>query len=182
MMSSKHTLIVRAEKPFAHESQGFPLRAALTTLRDAAYNALVSAPSVSRAKRPSVAALTALPNGQELTLTVRGDSMLPALEDGDRVRVTRSKMAWPGDIVLVPIGDRLVMHRMLGLRLVGGKLAMVTRGDATSKHDPATPVADVIGVLTRKATTGRSVAPSLRVRLAAVREFAKIGLRRLARP
>lgn len=83
------------------------------------------------------AALRELARELPLAVTVRGECMAPRLRDGDRVAVAPARRYWPGDIVAfhTPQG-RLALHRLLGYRLVAGRLACVTRGDRCSLPDP----------------------------------------------
>ena len=83
------------------------------------------------------AALRELAREQPLAVTVRGECMAPRLRDGDRVSVAPARRYWPGDIVAfhTPQG-RLALHRLLGYRLAGGRLACVTRGDRCGRPDP----------------------------------------------
>lgn len=87
---------------------------------------------------PSLAAgLRELARERPLALTVRGDCMAPRLRDGDRVTVTPARRYWPGDVVAfqTPQG-RIAVHRLLGYRLVAGRLAWVTQGDRCASPDP----------------------------------------------
>ncbi len=75
-----------------------------------------------------------------IALTVRGDCMAPRLRDGDRVAVAPAPRYWPGDVVAfhTPQG-RIALHRLLGFRLLRGRLAYLTRGDRGARPD--TPLA-----------------------------------------
>ena len=91
--------------------------------------------------RPAVAAaLGELAREGPLAAVVRGGSMAPPFADGERVEIAPARWAWPGDVVAFRAADgRIVVHRVLGFRLHGGRLALVTRGDAAPRPDP--PVA-----------------------------------------
>jgi len=96
------------------------------------------APALALGSLPWLATgLRDLARERPLTLTVRGDCMAPRLRDGDRVTVTPARSYWPGDVVAfhTPQG-RIAVHRLLGYRLVGGRLAWVTRGDRCASPDP----------------------------------------------
>jgi hypothetical protein len=104
-----------------------------------------------------------------LTMTVRGDCMAPHLHDGDRVEVAPARRYWPGDVVALPTAEgEIALHRLLGYRLLAGRLACVTRGDRCSRPDaPLAP-----GRLLGRAR----VMPSLADRLRAVAAFAALAL------
>ena len=63
-----------------------------------------------------------------LTIAVAGTSMLPFLEDGDRIEVVRARPALlsPGQVVVFRRGEEIVIHRFLGAR--GG--LFLEKGDA----------------------------------------------------
>jgi hypothetical protein len=124
--------------------------------------------------------------------TVRGSSMAPLLEDGDRVRIARARLYLPGDVVAFRSGDgRLVVHRLLGYRLHHGRLAGVTRGDAVPQTDPPVPFGELLGRVISRAVTRPSTRPSTRpepaplvpwsARLAAVGAFFQLVVRRIRR-
>lgn len=48
-----------------------------------------------------------------LFVSVRGDSMLPLLKDGDKVRITAEKYYQLGDILLFVAYNRLNLHRLV---------------------------------------------------------------------
>src|SRR5579883_2651631 len=74
-----------------------------------------------------------LRDGREVRIVHRGQSMVPALRDGDRLRVAPlDREAAPGEIVLARRGPRLVAHRLVA-REAG---RAITRGDACAADDP----------------------------------------------
>jgi Peptidase S24-like len=99
--------------------------------------------AASRVDSPPQAVLPALRDlagERPIALTVRGDCMAPRLRDGDHVAVAPARRYWPGDVVAfhTPQG-RIALHRLLGFRLLRGRLAYVTRGDRSAGAD--TPMA-----------------------------------------
>src|SRR3954453_11681479 len=108
------------------------------------------------------AALRDLAREAPVEVEVRGGCMAPRLADGERVRVAAGRFYWPGDVVVFRAPDgRLLAHRVLGLRLHRGSLALVTRGDTCVVHDAPVPLARVLG-------RAAGVAPSLADRAAAL--------------
>jgi hypothetical protein len=117
------------------------------------------------------AALRDLAREAPVEVEVRGDCMAPGLADGDRVRVAAARFYWPGDVVVFRAPDgRLLAHRVLGCRLHGGALALVTRGDSCVVHDAPVPLARVLGRVA-------AAAPGPAARAAALRRFLGLALR-----
>lgn len=80
--------------------------------------------------------LRALAREGPVPVRVRGVCMEPWIADGAVVRVAAARVYWPGDVVVAGAPDgRLLAHRVLGYRLLGGRLALVTRGDGCEIHD-----------------------------------------------
>jgi hypothetical protein len=118
--------------------------------------------------------LRELARERPVTLRVRGSCMAPLVADGSRVEIAPAGFYWPGDVVAIAAPDgRLLLHRLLGYRLRGGRLACVTRGDACDSADPAVGPHQLLG------RTLPRPAPAERLR--AVAAFVRLAGRRLAR-
>jgi hypothetical protein len=86
--------------------------------------------------------------------------------------VRAARFYWPGDVLAFAGADgRLVLHRLLGYRLHGGRLAFVTRGDGNPRHDFPVAPARILG--------RAAVAVPFRVRLRALAGCLAIPWRRL---
>lgn len=72
-----------------------------------------------------------LARGDDAVIEVEGASMLPWLRSGDRVRVVPSHVAQPGDVALVLVDGRWVLHRVV--RRDGASTS--TRGDFNRAPD-----------------------------------------------
>lgn len=97
---------------------------------------LLSAPEASRLIRDVVQA------GGELWVSGSGQSMHPTVRHADQVLIVRlDRPARRQDVVLVPYGPRLMLHRVVSI--IGDTLH--TRGDARSHDDPAVSSRDVVG-------------------------------------
>lgn len=84
--------------------------------------------------------------GRPLTLRAEGQSMWPLVRDGELVVV--HPIEGPlvlGDVVLVELGGRLVLHRVIALTAAG----CITKGDAVAAPDPPIPHAHILGVRPR---------------------------------
>jgi len=102
-------------------------------------------PAVTLSTRTLVA-LRELAAEAPVTVTVAGDCMTPTLRSGDRVRVIRAKVLWPGDIVTFQRADgRLLVHRMLGYTLGSHGLSLLARGDHLSREDEPVRLDRVVG-------------------------------------
>lgn len=130
-------------------------------------------PSSSSAA-PVLRAVRELAREEPVPLTVRGGCMAPVHADGSRVAIVPARVYWPGDVVAFQGPDgRLRLHRFLGYRWSGGRLAGVTRGDGCPAHDPPVPLASLLG---------RVPGPvPFRRRLRSALAFGEIVLRRLGR-
>jgi len=88
--------------------------------------------------------------GRPLTLDAQGHSMWPLIQHGDRVVVQPLASFNPvtrGDIVLIVLAGRLVLHRVIAVSSFG----ITTKGDAVARPDPRVDRASVLGVLPRAA-------------------------------
>jgi hypothetical protein len=123
--------------------------------------------------RPVLAALRELAREQPLAVTVRGGCMAPRLRDGDRVAVAPARRYWPGDVVAFrTLEGRLALHRLLGYRLVGGRLACVTKGDGCNLPDAPLAPERLLGraaVAPTWAERGRALLSLLALALGAAR-------------
>ncbi len=90
-----------------------------------------------------VAAL--LREGRETVITPTGNSMLPFIRGGvDRVVLRRTDDVTVGDIVLVHIGGRYILHRLIARD--GDALTLM--GDGNLQGTESCTTADVVGTVT----------------------------------
>ncbi len=96
-------------------------------------------------------------SGQEevLAFSARGASMAPMLPDGTPVMIRTRPAQLPrvGEIVLVPWGDTVALHRVVRVR----NQQIVTRGDGCPADDPPVPVSGIQGVAIHALRKGRSL-------------------------
>ena len=136
-------------------------------------------PSVRLVELPGV--LAAVAPGERMTVTVSGDSMLPALRAGDVLVLLRcgADVLRLGDLAVVDLpGAGLVVHRVLW---VGGACVR-TRGDGSGRMDPPIPHERVLGRVVSARRGGHEVLPGPLGRLVAwSRAFAAAALRHARR-
>lgn len=83
----------------------------------------------------------ALDAGGEIWVTGSGQSMQPTIQHADFVLLSPvPRGARPGDVVLVPLGPGLMLHRVVHVSAAG----VTTRGDARQKNDAPTANCDVL--------------------------------------
>lgn len=93
-------------------------------------------------------------------VTARGGSMWPTIRDGDEVLLVPLGRPRVGDVVVLDLGSRLVLHRVVR----AGDALLVTRGDASRCEDGHVSLADVVGraVAARRGSTVLALVPTLR--------------------
>ena len=97
-----------------------------------------------------------LQEGREAVIIPTGNSMLPFIRGGvDRVVLCRKPAVAVGDIVLVKIGERYILHRVIARE--GDALTLM--GDGNIRGTEACRTGDVIG------TVAEIIRPSGRVRI-----------------
>jgi signal peptidase I len=140
-------------------------------------------PAASHRSRPELPfdAVRDLAREAPVTVTVRGGSMSPLLADGDRVEIAPARFYWPGDVVAFRAGDGLILHRFLGYRRYGGRLAAVTRGDAAPRPDSPVSLDRLLGRVVRVGdrTVRQAGLVSLAARARAAAAFLGLAVRRL---
>ncbi len=98
-----------------------------------------------------------LDEGREVVLRAKGNSMLPYIRDGrDSVVLKKSDSYGVGDIVLVQLPGRFIMHRII--KADGDSFTMM--GDGNVRGTESFTVGDVLGkVIWIVKEDGRRVAP-----------------------
>ena len=99
-----------------------------------------------------------LREGKEVVITPKGNSMLPFIRNGrDEVVLTRlTRPAEIGDILLVKLGTRFVMHRVFEAE--GEKITLMGDGNIAGKEHCV--FSDVIGMVTEiRKRGGRVIKP-----------------------
>ena len=83
---------------------------------------------------------------EPMPVTIRGDCMVPLLNDGDRVMIKHSRFYMPGDILVYcnSSGD-LISHRMLGYYIWKGKWRLLIKADNVLQPDRGVTSKHVLG-------------------------------------
>jgi signal peptidase I len=104
--------------------------------------------AVAHVDRFTPVAVDALAGGLSVTFRAGGDSMRPAIRDGDVIHVAPASAAdiRVGDVVLCRVGSRLLAHRLVAVTEdADGERWLHLRGDAKGGCDAPVRDADVIG-------------------------------------
>jgi hypothetical protein len=134
----------------------------------------LSAPKAARLIRDAVAA------GGELWVSGSGQSMHPTIRHADQVLIAPlEREVRPRDVVLLPFGNRLMLHRVIEVR---GN-AVLTKGDARRIPDPPVARADVVAhaLAVRRADDVTPLTLTMRFGVAALVRFLLLEARRRAR-
>lgn len=143
----------------------------------------LSAPEAAQLIRDAVDA------GGEMWVSGSGQSMHPTIRDADSVLISPvGRDVRPRDVVLVPLGPRLMLHRVVCV--ANGRIR--TRGDARRHDDPSVERSDVVaravaarhdGRVTPLVLTMRFGARALaRYLLVEAKRRARLALAALSRP
>ncbi|HEY2374959.1 MAG TPA: S24/S26 family peptidase [Gemmatimonadaceae bacterium] len=134
----------------------------------------LSATDAARLIRDAVAA------GGEMWVSGSGGSMHPTIRHLDPVLVAPvTRRVRRGDVVLVPLGPRLMLHRVVDVR---GDIVL-TRGDARQRNDAPVGRKEVVAraLAVRQQRTVTTLVPTLRFGLVPVVRFLLCEVYRRAR-
>lgn len=109
-----------------------------------------------------------------LTMRVQGSCMDSSIPDSSRVRIRRTRLPLPGDVVVLPVEDRLLVHRVIGAYRRNGTWKVLTRADRGTRPDMAVPASAVIGKVVSK--NGHRLHISVRTRILAFARFLRFAL------
>ena len=124
----------------------------------------LSAPDAARLIRDAVAA------GGEMWVRGSGGSMHPTIRHADPVLVAPvSQPVRRGEVVLVPLGPRLMLHRVIDVQ---GDIVL-TRGDARQRNDAPAGRQEVVAraLAVRQQRTVTALVPTLRFGFAPLVRF-----------
>ncbi len=122
------------------------------------------------------ALLAVLDAGHQARFVASGDSMYPAIRDGEGVTVERCAIedVQRGDVVLVRAARGLTAHRVIRIRRRGGELQITTRGDNCFRADAPSGAAALIGKVTSVTGTKYGGSRLFHVRLTLFRLLRRI--------
>lgn len=114
-------------------------------------------------------ALQGMVTDTPLSVRISGNCMAPVLKDQDLVKVQRQQWYWPGDILVLRLGDgRLVGHRLIGIYLRRKQLRFLTRGDNAQRPDGSVCGEQILGKILSKNQDGMILSPRLFDRFKAI--------------
>jgi hypothetical protein len=104
-------------------------------------------PAAAPADRFTPIAVDALSRGIGVTFRAVGDSMRPAILDGDVIQVSPASAAdiRLGEVLLCRCGSRLLAHRLVAVTEGAGERWLHLRGDSMGGCDAPVSSADVLG-------------------------------------
>jgi signal peptidase I len=97
--------------------------------------------------------------GMSIRFRACGDSMYPAILDGDLITVTpvAAHEIARGDILLYRDGDRLLAHRLIGVTAYGTETRFQLRGDSNASCDAPIAAAQIVGRVEAVERDGRAI-------------------------
>jgi phage repressor protein C with HTH and peptisase S24 domain len=113
-------------------------------------------------------------------LQVRGDCMPGVLVHGSRIEIRRSRRLLPGDVVVIPRDEALLVHRVIGGYVRRGVVKVLTQADSGKRPDRAVPVSAVLGRVV--SVEGVALKIDLRSRLWALGRFLRFAVGKLLNP
>jgi hypothetical protein len=91
----------------------------------------------------------------------RGISMRPLIDSETKLLVEFGATAELGDIIVFPLGDILVAHRLVARQRRQGAEVLIAKGDAEAYFDPPVRPSDLLGVVRALRRHGAEPATSL---------------------
>lgn len=126
-------------------------------------------------------ALKSFASDGQLPIRISGSCMMPLINDGALVEVSRQKLYWPGDILVKRLlNGQLIAHRFIGCYPRKGKFNYVTRADNASNADGAVAATQIIGRVSGGGCEKAACSIPFRYRLRAVGHFSSFLTKRLA--
>ena len=99
--------------------------------------------------------------GARVWIGPRGTSMRPLIGAQTKLLVEFGAAAEIGDIIVFPLGDILVAHRLVARRQRQGVEILIAKGDAEPYFDPPIQLGDLLGVVRARRRNGTAPAASL---------------------
>jgi len=98
--------------------------------------------------------------GMSIRFRACGDSMYPAILDGDRITVApvAAHEIARGDILLYRDGNRVLAHRLIGVAAYGTERRFRLRGDTNVRCDAPVRAAQIVGRVVAVERDGRAIA------------------------
>jgi hypothetical protein len=112
--------------------------------------------------------------GAQVWIGPRGTSMRPLIGEHTKLLVEFGAAASIGDMIVFPLGDILVAHRLVARRQRYGAEILIAKGDAEPYFDRPLQPGDVLGVVRALRRDGASQATSLGCTGRAARLIARI--------
>jgi len=124
--------------------------------------------------------LKSLADEAPVKVRISGICMIPLINDGADIQVSRQRIYLPGDILIKRTHDgRLVAHRLIGCYPRKGGLHYVTRADNAGNADAAIAASQIIGKLTGGDCDSAAIVIPVTSRIKALAQFTVLALQRI---
>lgn len=94
-------------------------------------------------------AVRSLTRDETFTVTVKGECMLPWIENGTPLHITQARFYWPGDVVVaLSRNGHYLVHRVIGVYHRQGGVRLLTQADSALLPDISISSSDILGKVT----------------------------------
>ena len=121
-------------------------------------------------------------NEAPLKMRITGTCMMPLIEDGATIQVSRQRIYLPGDILIKRAhNNRLIAHRLIGCYPRKGGLHYVTQADNAVNADLAVSASQVVGKLSGGDCEATAINIPVKSRIKALGQFFLLVIQRIRR-
>ena len=126
--------------------------------------------------------LKSLADEAPVKVRISGICMMPLINDGAVIQVSRQRIYLPGDILIKRAhNNRLIAHRLIGCYPRKGGLHYVTRADIAENADSAISASQVIGKLSGGDCEAAAIKIPVKSRIRALGQFFVLLIQRIRR-
>jgi len=127
-------------------------------------------------------AVRQLTRDETVTVTVKGECMMPWIENDARLQITPAKFYWPGDVVVaLSKNSHYLVHRVIGGYWRTGRLKLLTQADSALRSDVAVLPGDILGRVTGGSCHPYTVSVPLSHRLKTLLCFGRVIFRKVVK-
>lgn len=124
-------------------------------------------------------AVRQLTRDEPISVTVKGECMMPWIETESRVDITPASFYWPGDVIVaLSNNSHYLVHRVIGGYWRSGKFKLLTQADSALRPDMAVLPGDILGKVTGGSCHPHAVSIPITHRLKALLRFMRFLVKR----